>query len=298
MRRKISILVDFALVPFTFCAALYFKVSRRRGFGARPASSAIFRLLGVLPISDHYYEPLFIEPTTKTPRALPGVDLNEKAQLELLEDLVFANEIPNLDFDFSNNMYAGGDADFLYQIVRHTKPKRVVEIGAGRSTEIFQLANARRNDRCEHTCIEPYEAPWLEKLPVNLIREKVEDVPPKVFEELEAGDILFIDSSHIIRPGGDVLFEFLSLLPKLASGVLVHIHDIFTPFDYPDQWLWQDMRLWNEQYLLEAFLSNNKEFEIIAALSWLKHTHPNLLSEKCPMMAANKNPGAFWIRRV
>ena len=297
MRRTISTIIDFGLAPLTFCAALYFRITRRRAIGGRPASSAIFRLLGVLPISDHYYEPLFIKPKTPITRSLPGIDLNEKAQLELLERLTYANEIADLEFDFSNGMYAGGDADFLYQMVRHLKPKRVVEIGAGKSTEIFQLANAKENDQCEHTCIEPYEAPWLDNMPVRLIREKVENVNPTVFTNLEAGDILFIDSSHIIRPGGDVLYEFLSLLPTLAPAVLVHIHDIFTPFDYPDDWLWRDMRLWNEQYLLEAFLSHNSDFEVVAALSWLKQTHHNLLLAKCPMMSANRIPGAFWIRR-
>ena len=297
MRRHISIAIDLLLAPLTFLAALYFKLARRRSFTRRPASSAIFRFLGILPISDHYYEPLFIRPHKPITRTLPGLDLNEPEQLKLLEQLTFADEIPALDFDFYNNMYAAGDADFLYQLVRHTKPKRVIEIGAGESTRIFQLANAKGNSGCEHICIEPYEAPWLEESPVKLIREKVEDVDPGIFHQLEAGDILFIDSSHVIRPGGDVLFEFLSLFPALAPGVLVHVHDIFTPFDYPDKWLWSEMRLWNEQYLLEAFLSNNHDFEVIAALAWLKNQHPALMHEKCPMMSPDKQPGAFWFRR-
>ncbi|PCJ70527.1 MAG: hypothetical protein COA62_08085 [Rhodobiaceae bacterium] len=297
MRRKIAVLIDLILAPVTFLAALYFKLSRRRGFGRRPASSAIFRLLGVLPISDHYYEPLFIKPSKAISRALPGLDLNENGQLEFLEKLVFADEITDLNFDFSNNMYASGDADFLFQMVRHAKPKHVIEIGAGKSTQIIQLANAKDNQNCEHICIEPYEASWLENMPVTLIREKVEDVGVEIFGRLEANDILFIDSSHIIRPGGDVLFKFLSLLPTLASGVLIHIHDIFTPFDYSEKWQWQDMRLWNEQYLLEAFLSHNSDFEVVAALAWLKQTHPELLSRICPMMAPHRQPGAFWIRR-
>ncbi len=297
MRRYLSLAIDLILAPLTFLAALYFKLSRRRSFARRPVSSAIFRFLGVLPISNHYYEPLFVRPDLPIKRTLPGLDLNETGQLELLEHLTFAEEIPELDFDFHNNMYAAGDADFLYQLVRYAKPKRVVEIGAGKSTRLFQLANAKSNPDCEHICIEPYEAPWLEAMPVRLIREKVEDVDPEIFGQLEEGDILFIDSSHIIRPGGDVLFEFLSLLPTLAPGVLIHVHDIFTPYDYPDKWLWSDMRLWNEQYLLEAFLSNNHDFEVIAALAWLKKQHPTLMHEKCPMMSPDKQPGAFWFRR-
>jgi hypothetical protein len=106
---------------------------------------------------------------------------------------------------------------------------------------------------CEHICIEPYEAQWLEKLDVTTIREPVERLDKSLFRSLEKNDILFIDSSHMIRPQGDVLFEYLEILPILQSGVLIHIHDIFTPKDYLEEWLSQEVRFWNEQYLLEAF---------------------------------------------
>ncbi len=297
MRHHILFAIDLVLAPATFLAALYFKLSRRRGFSNRPFSSAIFRSLGVLPISDHYYEPLFIQSGRSENRRLPGLDLNESGQLALLKELTFADEIPALDFDFQNNMYASGDADFLYQLVRYTKPKRIIEIGAGKSTQLFQLANAKENPDCDHICIEPYEAPWLEEMPVRLIREKVEDVDREIFGQLSAGDILFIDSSHVIRPGGDVLCEFLEIIPTLAPGVLVHVHDIFTPFDYPEKWLWTDMRLWNEQYLLEAFLSNNHDFEVIAALAWLNNQHPQIMKQICPTIQPHNSPGAFWFRR-
>ena len=115
------------------------------------------------------------------------------------------------------------------------------------------------NYSCEHVCIEPYEIEWLEKLNVKVIRELVENTDTTVFSTLDKNDILFIDSSHIIRPQGDVLFEYLEILPVLKSGVFVHIHDIFTPEDYPDDWV-NNASFWNEQYLLEAFLSFNNEF--------------------------------------
>jgi len=123
----------------------------------------------------------------------------------------------------------------------------------------------------------------------------------QLFLELGENDILFIDSSHVIRPQGDVLCEYLEILPTLRSGVLVHIHDIFTPRDYLDQWLIDEVKLWNEQYLLEAFLSCNFEFEIIAALNFLKHRHPAELAAKFPMLGENIahcEPGSFWIRKV
>src|SRR5690606_29222842 len=98
---------------------------------------------------------------------------------------------------------------------------------------------------------------------VEVLRKKVEDIPLEYFRQLQPNDVLFIDSSHVIRPQGDVLYEFLELLPDLPSGVFVHIHDIFTPFDYPEDWVKDHVRLWNEQYLLEAFLSFNRDFRIV-----------------------------------
>ena len=110
---------------------------------------------------------------------------------------------------------------------------------------------------------------------------------------------MFIDSSHIIRPQGDVLFEILEILPVLSSGVIVHIHDIFSPKDYPDKWILKEHRLWNEQYLLEAFLSNNRDFEIIGSLNYLMHNYPKELKSVSPILnkQENREPGSFWIRK-
>jgi len=115
--------------------------------------------------------------------------------------------------------------------------------------------------------------------------------------QLKSNDLLFIDSSHIIRPQGDVLFEYLELLPTLKPGVLIHVHDIFTPKDYPDEWVYKNHYLWNEQYLLEAFMSFNSGFKIMGALNYLAHNYRNELAEKCPVFAKHEDgePGAFWM---
>ncbi len=105
------------------------------------------------------------------------------------------------------------------------------------------------------------------------MRQKVKDVDVVFFSALEENDILFIDSSHMIRPEGDVLFEYLELLPTLKPGVLVHVHDIFTSRNYPREWLQDEVRMWNEQYLLEAFLTHNRNWKIIGALNYLRHNH-------------------------
>jgi hypothetical protein len=133
-----------------------------------------------------------------------------------------------------------------------------------------------------------------------MVRERVERAAPALFEGLGQGDILFIDSSHVIRPQGDVVFEYLELLPKLASGVLVHVHDIYTPRDVPDDWIHERVRFWNEQYLLEAFLSFNREFRVVAALNHLKHDHFEALAACCPILGEepHREPGSFWIARV
>lgn len=151
---------------------------------------------------------------------------------------------------------------------------------------------------CKHVCIEPYEMPWLEKTGVTVIRKKIEDVEISFFSELADCDILFIDSSHIIRPQGDVLFEYLQLLPSLNKGVIVHIHDIFSPRNYSNEWLMGDIRFWNEQYLLEAFLSHNTSWQIIGSINYLHHNHYESLKKTCPFLTPDREPGSFYIQRI
>ena len=133
---------------------------------------------------------------------------------------------------------------------------------------------------------------------MTVIRQKVEGLGKAVFAELEKGDILFIDSSHIIRPQGDVLFEYLESLPSLNRGVIVHIHDIFSPKDYLKEWVTNEVRFWNEQYLLEAFLTCNRDWKIIGALNYLHHNHFERLQEKCPFLTKDREPGSFYVEKV
>ena len=140
--------------------------------------------------------------------------------------------------------------------------------------------------------------PWLEKTEVTVIRKKVEDIDISFFSELGDGDILFIDSSHIIRPEGDVLFEYLQLLPTLKKGVIVHIHDIFSPRNYKDSWLRDDVLFWNEQYLLEAFLTHNTSWKVIASLNNLHHNHYEFLKKVCPFLTHDREPGSFYLQKT
>jgi hypothetical protein len=284
-----------------------------------PVTEKIFMSVGVLPIRDQYYQPLVnprkhLQKPLDAPRVLPGIQWNVEEQLALLQQFHYQDELraipleekdaQPLAFYYNNPSLCAGDAEFLYNTIRHFKPRRVIEIGCGYSTRLAVQAEKKNQAEnpehaCEHICIEPYEMPWLEKMEVKVLRSKVEDIPLDTFSQLEAGDILFIDSSHIIRPQGDVLFEFLELLPLIKSGVLIHVHDVFSPRDYLHEWIVDRHCQWNEQYLLEAFLSFNSQFRIIGAVNMLKKDHPKALEDKCPTTARRPadEPGSFWMIR-
>jgi hypothetical protein len=309
--------IDLLASPLTALAAFWLKGIRSMGLQYLPVSKRVLHFVGVLPVRDHYYEPLINPAVLKTPlsapRPLPGIDLNVAQQLELLRRFDFASELAafpqdptgKLEFYYRNRSFVSGDAEFYYSLVRFIKPRRIVEVGCGQSTLIAQAAVKRNvaDDAaytCQHTCIEPYEQPWLERLPVTVMRSRVEDCDKSLFESLEHGDILFIDSSHVIRPQGDVVHEYLEVLPLLKSGVYVHVHDVFTPRDYLEEWVVEEIKLWNEQYLLEGFLTFNSEFAIVGALNYLKHNHAAEVSRCFPVLAREmetREPGSFWIVR-
>lgn len=310
---------DVVLSPVTLFSAVWFKFIRSTSPKKMPLSESIFMKVGILPIKDHYYQPLInpgkhLSKPLGDDRVLPGINWNVDEQLNLLRSFGFNTELNTIPKDkkdtngheyyYNNHSFCPGDGEFLYNMIRHFKPKRVIEIGCGYSTMMAIQAQKKNAaevpaHRCQHICIEPYEMPWLEQLNVRVIRNKVEDVDKELFTQLEADDILFIDSSHMIRPQGDVLFEFLEVLPILKKGVIIHVHDIFSPKDYPREWIVDNHCLWNEQYLLEAFLMFNEQFRIIGALNYLKHHHRQAFDAKCPNSGAamDDEPGSFWMIR-
>jgi hypothetical protein len=316
--RAVLPLIDLALAPIAITASLLMRLMRQIPPRRLPRTVKAFRKLGVFPIVDHYYEPLFnpahLRHSLSLDRDLPGLDWNISEQLDLLTKFNFNEELlafplnyeRDFQFFYNNNFFESGDAEFLYNIIRYFAPRRIFEIGSGQSTLLAASAiQANRrcdaNYRCRHVCVEPYENKWLHQLNIELVRSPVERLDKSFFDKLEENDILFIDSSHMIRPQGDVLFEFLEILPTLKSGVLVHIHDIFSPKDYLHEWIYEDVRFWNEQYLLEAFLSFNAQFKIMGSLNFLKHHYPEALAVACPVLRKQmdfREPGSFWIRRV
>jgi hypothetical protein len=313
--KQFQSLADIFFVPFVYPSAWILKGIRRIGFRRLPLCRRALLNVGVFPIRNHYYEPQFDFRLMNRPfsaeRCLPGIDWNIQEQLEILKRFKFAEEfakfsiekVVDYHFYFNNGSFASGDAEYWYQLIRLNKPKAIFEIGGGNSTLMTMQAIRKNKEenpdyQCNHVCIEPYEMPWLEKTGVCTLRKKVEEIDISFFSELKENDVLFIDSSHIIRPEGDVIFEYLELLPTLNKGVIVHAHDIFSPRNYLKEWLLDDVRFWNEQYLLEAFLSHNNAWKIIGSLNYLHHNYYERLKSVCPCLSPNREPGSFYIQKI
>jgi hypothetical protein len=321
INKVILAVVDLILLPLTFISALVLKMIRVLGISNMRFSKRLFEFIGIYPILDHYYEPLFnkkhLRKTLDDIRHLPGVVINDEEQLELLSKLNYQEELlqfpirkrSTVEFAFDGGSFPRGDSEYYYSIIRYFKPRKIIEIGSGQSTLMaINAINQNKKDDPNYInelfCVEPFEQAWLEKLNVKVIRKKVEEFDPGFFLTLEPNDILFIDSSHIIKPHGDILFLYLEVLPSLKPGVLIHVHDIFTPRDYPGVWLIEENLFWNEQYLLEAFLTNNRDFKVIGALNYLGNKYPGIFLEKNPVLdkklgnkPVGRKVGSFWFMK-
>lgn len=307
--KLVTRVIDILTLPLSLLAAIWLKpISKMIRY--LPLNNRIFMKLGILPVRDHYYQPLInpkahLTRSLREDRHLPGIDLNIQEQLAILGDFNFNHELEqfpidkqtDLNYYYKNGSFESGDGEYLYNIIRLKKPAIFIEVGSGLSTLMANSAIKKNDNGCKHICIEPYEVKWIEQLGVQVIRKKVEEVDINLFKSLQKDDILFIDSSHIIRPQGDVLLEYLEILPQLNPGVIVHVHDIFTPKDYLDEFIFTYHYMWNEQYLLEALLTNSNSFKIIGAVNYLKHHHFDELSDKSPILKQQpyREPGSFWI---
>ena len=277
----------------------------------------IFRLwerhgFHVTPV--HFYQPI---PDTRSlpdtlwnqPSKLVGIDMNDATQLDLLRNQFpkFRHEYDRFPaeatgepgrFYFNNGLFDGTDALVAYCMIRHFQPRLIIEVGSGFSSLVAAEAIAK-NKNSALICIEPFPLDFLRqgfRGLHSLIEKKVEDIGPEFFSQLESDDILFIDSSHTVKIGGDVNYLFLEVLPRLKPGVIVHVHDIFLPFDYRRDWVTDELRFWTEQYLLQSFLSFNSEFEVLMANAYLGHRHMEDLKatfRNSPWWGG----GSFWMRR-
>jgi hypothetical protein len=273
---------------------------------------------------DHYYSPiantraLSQEPARSRvwpasgPPETPGIDWRADGQIALVRDH-FARQNPLVlpgsptgdprDYHTGNEMFSHLDAWMLQAMLRHVRPQRVIEVGCGWSS----LVTARVNRECfdgqiDFTCIEPYPPDFIANGVDGISRllvSPVEEVPVARFLELQSGDVLFIDSSHTVKTGGDVVFLLQEVLPRLEPNVTVHIHDIFLPWDYPQEWVFTG-RSWNEQYAIRSFLTFNSAFEIRLGVAWISHFHPTVLAESLPDFPEKyaDGGGSLWIRRI
>ena len=203
------------------------------------------------------------------------------------------------DYYLNNEFFSTIDAEVLYSIIRHFKPQNIIEVGSGFSTRLMRLAINEGNLETNIICIDPQ--PRVDIL--NHVDEhfalRVEDLETdKLLNKIKGGDILFIDSSHIVTTGGDVTLLFLEVLPELPAGVLVHIHDIYLPFDYPEDWVINERWGWNEQYLVQAFLMFNDSFEIIWPSHYMWIRHANSINEIFTQPVNNYKPSSLWIKKV
>lgn len=267
----------------------------------------------------HFYSPipaiaplrLNEEEVFGQPPAIRGVELNEPAQLELLNQFAaFYAEQPftpevvrGRRYFFENPNYSYNDAIVLYCMMRHVRPRRIVEIGSGYSScAMLDVNELFFDNSIACTFIDPY--PQLlrdliresDQQGVRILGQNVQDVDVEVFRELTASDILFIDSSHVSKTGSDVNYIVFKILPLLQEGVYVHVHDIFYPFEYPPDWVYEG-RAWNEAYLLRAFMQYNGAFEIQFFNSFLIDKHREIFEALMPL-CLNRIGANLWLKKT
>ncbi len=277
-----------------------------------------------LPMSVHFYSPVPDIQDLEQRRIwdlrsnLEGINFNLEGQLKFLKKIgsEYGGECRwppeptknSLQFYAENGSFSYGCAAGTHCIIRHFRPKRVIEIGSGNSSLIISAAlsvNAKSSPRADYTIIDPYPGEIVEKsLPflTRLTKQRVQTLKPGFFDCLKENDILFIDSGHTVRIGGDVNYLILDVLPRLAKGVLIHFHDIPLPFEYPKAYATNPRfrMFWTEAYLLQAFLSFNDQFEVLMAMNNLMTEHIDAFSIAFPAYDPKKYPsvsGSFWIRR-
>jgi hypothetical protein len=267
----------------------------------------------------HYYSPVpdkrdvlrhISQQSSRQFEAVPGVDMHEEEQLSRLQNYVkFYKDLPfpeqkhpDSRYYFNQSWFCYADAIFLYCHLRQTEPRRIVEVGSGFSSAVMlDTAEQSRTDKPEMVFIDPNPERLYGILKpedrdhVSVIEDEVQNAPLPIFSSLQAGDLLFIDSSHVVKTGNDLYFLFFEVFPKLAPGVTVHFHDIFYPFDYPSEWLSMG-RYWNEAFFLRAFLSDNAAWQIKFFNSYAGWKYQDFLEKQMPLCLKNTG-GSIYLEK-
>jgi len=286
-----------------------------------PSKFEFFQSKGIHVMENHFYNP--VPDTTKLDKKFfdhhynwEGIDVNDAEQVSLLETFIrqykseysqFPVEKPSVEYQYywSNLGFQCLDAVSLYGMIRHFKPKQIIEIGGGNTTMISAhatLKNAAEGHPCNFTSIEPYPLEILKKgFPGlnKLIVSEAQLLPIETFLSLKENDILFIDTSHIVKLGGELIYYFMELIPRIGKGVIIHFHDIFLPEEYPKEWVMKRHLFFTEQYFLRAFLSYNDSFKITFAGRYLQLAHPELANKAYDFYPKEiTKAGSFWIQRI
>jgi|WetSurSiteA1Bulk_404760.scaffolds.fasta_scaffold00147_2 hypothetical protein len=267
----------------------------------------------------HYYSPLPDIEAIKLeeakifhtyPDSLPGVDLNVERQLHLFNEFKkIYKEQPfhddkqeNLRFYFNNDAYPHGDGILLYCFIRYLKPKKIIDIGSGYSSCVILDTNELYfNNAINCTFIDPYPERLLafikerDRQKIEIIPKKLQEIDIDFFSQLSSDDLLVIDSTHVSKVNSDVNYLFFHILPLLKRGIYIHFHDIFYPFEYPKEWIYQGFA-WNESYMLRAFLQYNTAFRIQFFSSYMFHFYRKEYVEEMPR-CTEKIGGSIYIRK-
>jgi len=267
----------------------------------------------------HFYSPL---PDVEKIQALyqkvdkfkypVGININESKQIELLKHFQkYVSILPfgdgfkknNTRYFFNGNeWYSYGDAIVLFCMINYFTPKCLIEVGSGYSSLVSLDTCELLNLNTKITFIEPFPDLILKLLSDKdgpekiLLKNDVQTVDPSLFDNMNRGDILFIDCSHVVKFSSDVLFIITEILPRLKPGVIIHFHDIFWPFEYPLDWLERGLA-WNEAYFIKVFLINNKNYEILYFNDYMGQMHQDLVKKYMPLAMKNFGCG-LWLEKV
>lgn len=267
----------------------------------------------------HFYSPIcdpaeaaahLAAVTATVPEALPGLVIDREsmvrtwhALLPFLRDAPFPDtQTEGFRYWYDNSAYGWGDASILHAMLRLHRPQRLIEIGSGWSSACtVDTVERYLSGDCALTFIDPYPKLLHELLGesaarLRILEARIQDVPLETFDELAAGDVLFLDTTHVLRTGSDVCRELFEILPRLCPGVLVHFHDMFWPFEYQHAWVVEENRSWNELQAVRAFLIGNMDWEVVWFSDYMARLERPLLEATCPRVLRNSG-GALWLRR-
>jgi hypothetical protein len=267
----------------------------------------------------HYYSPVTSPRLLEADKGnvfrkdknINNIKINELGQLKLIKaigshyyKLPFdAGPKENLRYYYNNMFFSYGDAVVLSCFMQEFRPKRIIEVGSGYSSAVI-LDTLDFTPGLETDCI--FIEPYTERLD-SLLKESdlgrakilpnfVQDVDIELFESLSRNDILFIDSTHVVKTGSDVLYHIQNILPRLKAGVIIHFHDIFYPFEYPEKWVMEENRSWNEIYFLQSFLMDNEKYEILFFNDYMAKIHGDRIDREIPRFSETPS-GSFWLRK-